>query len=51
MYNVGDLVYVPNAYEWVWKSCLTQVKEIVNSIQNVNVIKSHAIRRVHMNTT
>lgn len=29
MYNVGDLVYVPNAYEWVWKSCMTVIKKII----------------------
>lgn len=34
MYNVGDFVYVPNAYEWVWKSCLTQVKDIVKTENN-----------------
>lgn len=28
MYNVGDIVFVPNAVEWVWDACYTQIKRI-----------------------
>lgn len=29
-FKVGDWVYVPNAYDTIWKPCLTQINEISN---------------------
>lgn len=29
MYNVGNLVFVPNAYDWVWESYMTIIKDVV----------------------
>lgn len=28
-FNVGDLVFVPNAFEWVWEAYTTQIKEVM----------------------
>lgn len=30
MFNVGDMVFVPNAYDWIWRSHLTKIEEISN---------------------
>lgn len=29
IYNVGDLVYVPNAYNWRWEPCRTVINDII----------------------
>ena len=27
-YNVGDWVYIPNAYEWKWEPYRSQIEEV-----------------------
>lgn len=29
-YKIGDMVFVPNAFDWVWLSCMTTIKEVTN---------------------
>lgn len=29
-YSVGTVVFVPNAFDWIWRSCMTTIKEVVN---------------------
>ena len=29
-YSVGTVVFVPNAFDWVWRSCMTTIKEVTN---------------------